>query len=62
MAPSSFVTPDPNGASDRAARNLKLSNHLAANSKDITDIYLETLPSGATRWKVVHRDGSVATC
>ncbi|TAJ13997.1 MAG: hypothetical protein EPO68_12905 [Planctomycetota bacterium] len=59
MPPTNFQTPNPNDATTRRDRNMRLSAHLTSNSDDITDVFLETLPSGKTRWKIVHRDGTV---
>lgn len=57
-AHADFSEPDPNDRNARLARNNRLSVELAANDRDITDIYLETLPSGKTRWWIVYRDGT----
>lgn len=58
MPPTDFSTPDPNDAQTRLARNNRLAQFVSGNSDDITDAYLETLPSGRTRWVVVYRDGT----
>ena len=56
-AKSDFRTPDPNDVKAIRARNNRLAARLADKSDDIIEIYLETLPSGRTKWCIVLRDG-----
>jgi hypothetical protein len=53
-----FTKPDPNDRGARRDRNANLSAILAPMDEDIVEIFLETLPSGRTRWCIVYRDGT----
>jgi hypothetical protein len=56
-----FTTPIPNDTDTIRSRNSNLSVRLAGRSDDITDVYLETMPSGSTRWRIVYRSGDTDT-
>lgn len=62
MPPPDFTKPDPNDAATRRVRNQRLAQYLDPNSDDVTEVYLETLSTGGTRWRIVFRDGTTDTC
>jgi hypothetical protein len=59
MPETTFEKPSPNDKETRRARNLRISEYLGASSDDIVDVFLETLATGGTRWKIAFRDGRV---